>query len=432
MPQYLKQKRGLWLFQRRIPKELRHLYGGKPMLTKSLGTSDVSVAKTMAARMVADMDEALRQTRSQRPGDKYRHFLAELEQRDSPALSDREAINLYAEMVQRGGTAAMDAIATKTVGYEGTQYGVTLLDGIELSQKRAELKGATRKVIGNRKLHAKQFLEHLCLVDIPLAEIKRSQVNAWVEAMASAGGKKGTIQLKVGTLKTIFDDAQRQHDDLTVANPFSRVDIIGKAKEGKTPFTDSELKALLAVDDDYFTRALAFSGMRGGELCALRGADIKTDEETGIMYFDITKSKTSAGIRKIPVHPSLIEWASSKAGDPGLLYQGKIKPDKPQRPTEFMNRRKERASIQCSATTHSLRGLFATGLEQAGVRSETIKRLMGHVQEDLAFSDYSKGLTLRELKEAVETLCDAGCYRAFRGGVSKEGGDNSPSPTSST
>ena len=413
VPQYLKQKRGLWLFQRRIPKELRHLYGGKSMLTKSLGTSDVSVAKTMAARMVADMDEALRQTRSQRPGDKYRQFLAELEQRDTPDLTDREALNMYAEMVQRGGMPAMDAIATKTVGYEGTQYGVTLLDGVELSQKRAKLKGATQKVIGNRKLHAKQFLEHLCLVDIPLAEIKRSQVNAWVEAMALAGGAKGTIQLKVGTLKTIFDDAVDKHDDLVTANPFAKVGIFGKAKQGKVPFKDKELRALLAVDDDYFTRALAFSGMRGGELCALRGTDIKTDEDTGIMYFDITQSKTEAGVRRIPVHSALAPWASRKATDPGLLFQGKIKPDKPQRPTEFMNRRKERAGIQCDATTHSLRGLFATGLEQAGVRSETIKRLMGHVQDGLAFSDYSKGLTLRELKAAIEKLSSVGCFRAF-------------------
>nr|WP_282450206.1 tyrosine-type recombinase/integrase [Microbulbifer sp. CAU 1566] len=235
--------------------------------------------------------------------------------------------------------------------------------------------------------------------------------------MALAGGAKGTIQLKVGTLKTIFDDAVDKHDDLVTANPFAKVGIFGKAKRGKIPFKDKELRALLAVDDDYFTRALAFSGMRGGELCALRGTDIKTDEDTGIMYFDITKSKTEAGVRRIPVHPLLAEWASDKAGDPGLLYQGKIKPDKPQRSTEFMNRRKDRAGIQSEATTHSLRGLFATGLEQANVRSETIKRLMGHVQQDLAFSDYSKGLTLIELKEAVEQLSTVGCYRALTGVV---------------
>lgn len=156
----------------------------------------------------------------------------------------------------------MDAIATKTVGYEGTQYGVTLMDGVELSQQRAKRKGATEKVVGNRKLHAKQFLQHLQLVDIPLAVIKRSQVNSWVEAMADAGGKKGTIQLKVGTLKTIFDYAQRQHDDLIVANPFAKVDILGQEKERKVPFKDDELRALLAIDDDYFVRALAYSGLQ--------------------------------------------------------------------------------------------------------------------------------------------------------------------------
>lgn len=102
VPKYLKQKNGLWLFQRRIPRELRYLYNGKAMLTKSLGTSDIAVAKTMAARMVADMDEAVRQYRSERPRDKYLRFLAELEERDSPDLSDQEALGLYAEMVQRG------------------------------------------------------------------------------------------------------------------------------------------------------------------------------------------------------------------------------------------------------------------------------------------------------------------------------------------
>lgn len=404
VPKYLKQKNGLWLFQRRIPKELRHLYKGKAMLTKSLGTSDVSVAKTTASRMVADMDEALRQSRSQRPRDKYLQFLGELEAGHCD----------YPEMARRGGAPAVDAIATMAAGYRPTEYGVTLKDAVELSQQRAKLKGATEKVVGNRKLHASQLLDHLQVVDVPLAEIKRSQVNSWVEAMAGAGGKKGTIQLKVGTLKTIFDDAQRQHDELITANPFSRVDIIGQAKEGKTPFTDGELEALLSVDSDYFVRALAFSGMRGAELCALRGTDVKTDEETGILYFDITKAKINAGVRRVPVHSKLVKWAGGMTSGPGLLFKGKKKPDQPQRSTDVMAKRKERAGVVSGASAHSLRGLFATGLEQAGVRSETIKRLMGHSQTDLAFSDYSRGLSLVELKDAIEKLGTVGCYRAFQ------------------
>ncbi|MCD8543557.1 MAG: site-specific integrase [Sulfurospirillum cavolei] len=82
-------------------------------------------------------------------------------------------------------------------------------------------------------------------------------------------------------------------------------------KKTKINYTDKEINEILAFDyeqeyKDIFLIA-THTGMRVSEIHSLTNESIKQDDETGIYYFDIQKSKTNAGIRKVPIHKDILE-----------------------------------------------------------------------------------------------------------------------------
>ena len=50
--------------------------------------------------------------------------------------------------------------------------------------------------------------------------------------------------------------------------------------------------------------AALYSGMREGEICDLDAENVR--ERDGVPYFDVTRAKSKAGVRLIPVHSELI------------------------------------------------------------------------------------------------------------------------------
>jgi integrase len=91
-----------------------------------------------------------------------------------------------------------------------------------------------------------------------------------------------------------------------------------KRKTEKLPFTAPELGKLLdhrrpdvrpaRLDSDttlpWLCWIVAYSGMRLNEICGLRVSDLK--QEDGIRYFDVSKAKTEAGDRKVPIHSTIL------------------------------------------------------------------------------------------------------------------------------
>lgn len=77
----------------------------------------------------------------------------------------------------------------------------------------------------------------------------------------------------------------------------------------KELFSSEDIKNIFEYDYEELYKnifkILAHSGMRISELYNLNQDDIKKTED-GFYYFDITQSKTSAGIRQIPIHKSIL------------------------------------------------------------------------------------------------------------------------------
>ncbi len=157
-----------------------------------------------------------------------------------------------------------------------------------------------------------------------------------------------------------------------------------------------------------------FSGARLDELASLKKSEIVTVE--GIRCFYISKSKTKAGIRHVPIHSRLSiivdEYLNHNYGEYLFPHSNKVKRiDGKKGPFYSQAFSRLRRSVLPIATNrqcfHSLRGMFITCLDRAGVPEQRIGAITGHTEQIAkteAFRTYSQGASIQELAEYVELV----------------------------
>lgn len=144
---------------------------------------------------------------------------------------------------------------------------------------------------------------------------------------------------------------------------------------------------------------LLYTGMRVGEMLHLQKSDVNLRQR----YIRITKSKTAAGIRTIPIHHRiypLIEARMNTSG-PWLISQD-----------NHMCSYSNYCISWCSVmhlihaeghTTHDCRHTVATLLDNAGANETSKRRILGHAGGDVTERVYThKGL--RQLRKCIELL----------------------------
>jgi integrase len=163
----------------------------------------------------------------------------------------------------------------------------------------------------------------------------------------------------------------------------------------KKPFTARQIGKLWRstdVDGVIDVLILIYTGMRVGEYLALTPADIKPRQR----YIDIKKSKTAAGIRKIPIHhkilPYLIERKASGQICPCATY-------------DSFRRLWDRAmkAVSMKHTPHEARHTLATLLDRAEVNETTIRMILGHARPGITKGVYTHK-TLADLKKAIDRV----------------------------
>jgi integrase len=157
-----------------------------------------------------------------------------------------------------------------------------------------------------------------------------------------------------------------------------------------------------------------FSGCRLDELASLKKSEIQTME--GVRCFYISKSKTKAGVRYVPIHSRLSaivdEYLSHSYGEYLFPQANKInRADGKKGPFYSQAFTRLRRRVLPTATDrqcfHSLRGMFITCLDRAGVSETRIGAITGHTEQKAkteAFRTYSKGASMEELAGYVELV----------------------------
>jgi integrase len=184
------------------------------------------------------------------------------------------------------------------------------------------------------------------------------------------------------------------------------------------PFTDDEVRKLLAgpTDKDLSNVMLigALTGMRLEEIGQLRVNDCKDS------VFSVTRSKSAAGVRTIPIHTALAPLVAQLTG--ARDAKSYLFPDFPDtgwddNRTMAISKRfayyrkkvgvndKRLGARRSKVNFHSFRRWFATKAEDAGHRENVVASILGHEGNvGITFGLYSNA-QLKQLKiECVEAV----------------------------
>ncbi len=125
--------------------------------------------------------------------------------------------------------------------------------------------------------------------NIPITEIKTSDIKLWLLDIEDVGGKSKRTYM--GVIKGIFDEAL--YDELIERNPVSRIRLPKVTKSIIYPFTPDEVKSILQtaemVNYKNYLNIAFFTGMRSGEIIGLKKEDI--DLKNKILQIRRTRSR---------------------------------------------------------------------------------------------------------------------------------------------
>lgn len=374
---------GVWMFQIFIPVYMRHIFGGKRLYRKSTGTRDLTAAKHFRNHMLIEWTT--------------------LKEQYSPDTEERRIQHAIAGLHKQATLRApLQTVPTLT----------TIRD--QYADKYRDKRSFSTLAKSARAVEV--FLASLDRVDVKITEIRRSQVTMFINQQ----GKKApqTVQNWLTCLGSLYEYARRSHDDIAPDNPFHGMNLEARATiESYQPFDPDQMQKLLDSAEPEIRNIITmglFSGCRLDELASLKKSEIQTVE--GVRCFYISKSKTKAGIRHVPIHSRLSEivddYLSHAYGEYLFPQANRInRKDGKKGPFYSQAFTRLRRRVLPTATDrqcfHSLRGMFITCLDRAGVPEQRIGAITGHTDQKSkteAFRTYSQGASMEELKKHVEIV----------------------------
>ncbi|MEE9100042.1 tyrosine-type recombinase/integrase [Pseudomonas nitroreducens] len=203
------------------------------------------------------------------------------------------------------------------------------------------------------------------------------------------------------------------------ANPFEQHDLpvtrgTEKANNQRRDFTLADLKRLHTAALQSEQKVLAdlislglYTGARIEELCKLSKDNLVTID--GIYCFDISDSKTAAGVRVVPVHPAIKEMVESLAENSidGFLIKSKSRSKYGIRSDPFVKafgRLKTSLGFGPDRVFHSIRKTVTTQLHRAHVPGVIIAEIVGHETGTVTFDVYSQGASTTQKLDAITKI----------------------------
>ena len=194
-------------------------------------------------------------------------------------------------------------------------------------------------------------------------------------------------------------------DGIIGYNPCKRLIMPDDEQKKREPFSSDDMNVLFNEFDKldnkkYIYYSLAYTGMRPSELWKCH-----ISQEDDIYYFDLTNPdidlKTKQSRRKIPLHSKLIELGIQ---DKLSSLQTEFKQD--YLSIYFNKTIKKTITDDDNKIMYSFRHTVATELKRADVNMDKVSELLGHSYESdsMTKSTYASGYTLKQLKEAIDSL----------------------------
>lgn len=293
------------------------------------------------------------------------------------------------------------AVENTPVGYSGVMFNAVVLNWLE------ERKSFTK--MGSVGTYAARITKHI----LPYFEGKKyKDINAMdITNFINYKLSSGLSAKYVGDIAMILKSAAKLFSETTgCENRLSAVKLPrARARETDT-LTVNEQKLLqnelLKMDSDISVGIYlsAFTGLRIGELCALRWGDI--DFEERLLRVDktvqrvavpngrhktsvvVSPPKTDTSARIIPLPSFLTELLEPhRKGDKVFIVSGKETPTEPRTLTHHFKNILQSAGVP-DVKFHALRHTFATNCLHRNFDVKTLSEILGHANTDITMRIY--------------------------------------------
>ena len=405
-----------------IPADVQHVFG-KKAFKKSLKTSDAVIADARKGPFVVEFKRMIEEARGN-PTAHLDDYLQETAQilrnaktdasvhQDTTAglefdLQDRL---LASHKVRDLEELPEDARANLLKTYMITTGQLTPFDApLEdyARSRRVEAKTAAKDRHAITKFAARVTA---------IQDVDKKAVREFVRHLSEDEGVKNrTIKDNLSTLRTYWKWLQHSAlADEDKVNPFEDIKLPEEnrkdaAEAVRLPFTTDHIKTLneaIMASNDQMLQAIfklaIYTGCRIEELAQL--ATVNVTDGT----IEITRAKTKAGNRIIPVHDKINPLVSELRP----LSDNYLLPDLNENRigvrSSLMSKRfgnlKRRLGFDNRFVFHSLRKTVATQFEQAGVSEGVAADILGHDKPTMTYGVYAGGSSLEQKREAISKL----------------------------
>lgn len=246
---------------------------------------------------------------------------------------------------------------------------------------------------------------------MPLSAVRPSNVRSWTSRLRSEGYEASYVYALHGRLSQIMSDAA--HDGIIPRSPCSRRTSPGAGRQRPYVATTEQVWALHDAMPEYLRPAIllaAFAGLRAGEACGLRVADV--DFMRGVIHpavqYPAEELKTPISKTPVPIPRSLTLALSAgvpPAGETLLASHrgGQLKPK--QLDTAICTARKKVDGLPAGFRYHDLRHYFASLLIAHGADVKTVQARLRHGSATTTLNTY--GHLWPDKDESTKAIIDA-------------------------
>ena len=233
-----------------------------------------------------------------------------------------------------------------------------------------------------------------------LRDVSHAEVQAWVTELMAGGLSASSVQRAHGILSQMLDLAVR--DRRLAVNPAKGARLPRKLAKPRRFLTADQVEALAVECEPYglVVRFLAYTGLRWGEMAALRVRDVdmlrrrmhitrSVTEDNGRLIFDTTKTGEE---RTVPLPRFLAEQITASVAGKGLddlVFEGTR--GGVLRNGNFNRRtftRAAKAIGEPHLTPHGLRHTAASLAIAAGGNVKVVQQMLGHATASMTLDLY--------------------------------------------